>query len=72
MAKHKKQLVKIEWSDPEDDWPWFYLLKDKGKYLYLQGADCQDGTGNHAGDKFFARKSEIVSMKKVGRKIPAK
>lgn len=59
----KKKLVQIEWRDEESDWPWFYLLKMRGEWLHLQGADYPDGSAKHAGDCFWVHKSDVRVMR---------
>jgi hypothetical protein len=59
----KKMLVKIEWADPESDWPWFWLLKLKGDWLHIQGADYPDGSAKHDGNSFWVHRSAVQVMR---------
>ena len=63
MTKKKPKLARIEWRDQENDWPWFYLLKMRGEWLHLQGADYPDGSAQHEGDCFWVHKSEVLMMR---------
>ncbi len=63
MTTKKLKLVQIEWRDPASDWPWFYLLKMRGEWLHLQGADYPDGSAKHDGDCFWAHKSDVRVMR---------
>jgi len=62
----KKKLVYIEWCDPVNDWPWFYLLKMRGEWICLQGADFPDGSGRHKGDCIWVHKSDVRVMSEQG------
>lgn len=63
MKKKKRTLVWIDWRDPASDWPWFWLLKMRGEWLHLQGADYPDGSAKHHGDCFWAHKSDVRLMR---------
>lgn len=63
MTNKKLKLVQIEWRDPASDWPWFYLLKMRGEWLHLQGADYPDGSAKHNGDCFWVHKSDVRVMR---------
>ena len=63
MAKKKPTLVQIEWRDPASDWPWFYLLKMRGEWMHLQGADYPDGSAKHVGDCIWVHKSDVRAMR---------
>ena len=56
-------LIRVAWRNPSDEWPWFWLLKIRGKgrrkRLHLQGADYPDGKGKHDGTKFWCYENEI-------------
>ena len=56
------QLVRITWSDPADDWPWFWLIKAEPTRVLLVGADFPDGSAEHNGGSFWAQRSEIKRM----------
>lgn len=58
----KKQLVEIEWLDPQHDWHYFHLLGIVGEMVHLQGADIPDGSAKHTGDSFWVSNREIKSM----------
>jgi hypothetical protein len=62
MTKPKPQLVKISWRDTSHDWPWFYLLGTRGKFVHLKGADYPDGSVKHQGNSFWVHFSEIKEM----------
>jgi len=63
VARKKHELVFIEWANPCDDWPWFYLLETNGDWLRLRGADFPDGSAKHGGDEILVHRSEIKSIK---------
>ena len=60
--------VRIEWVKPEDDWPYFYLLKidHEADVVFLQGASYPDGSSLHAGDSFWADWPDIKHIQPVG------
>lgn len=64
MTRHRmeRSLVKIEWADPAHDWPWFYLIRVRGEFLLLQGADYPDGSAKHDGDTFWVHRSEAKTI----------
>jgi hypothetical protein len=51
--------VLIQWRDPSNDWPWFYLVDFRGEWIKLKGADSPDGTAKHDGNMFWVHQSEI-------------
>lgn len=63
MVKKKPTLVQIEWRDPANDWPWFWLLGMRGEWLHLQGADYPDGSAKHEGDCFWVHKSDVQMVR---------
>ena len=58
-------LVEIEWKDPYCDWPWYYVLEEKGDRLRLKGADYPDGSATHDGGVFWVERSEIRTMRRA-------
>jgi hypothetical protein len=60
----KRELVKITWRNPEDDWHWFWLLALKPGWVKLQGADDPDGC-KHDGDIFWVSKDEIHRLEVI-------
>jgi hypothetical protein len=64
-----KKLVRIEWRDPENDWPWFWLLELRGEWVYLQGANYPDGSCKHDGNRFWVHHSEIKLMEEIDNSI---
>lgn len=61
--------VKIEWTRPEDDWPWFTLLDVGEKFVFLRGEDSPDGMDEHIGDEFKATMREIKTIEVAKRKV---
>ena len=61
----KTKHLHIIWRDPNRDWPYFWLQKKDGKFLFLKGADYPDGSAKHDGDEFWAHKSDIKDMRVV-------
>lgn len=59
----KPRLVHIDWKDPSNDWPWFYLQEINGQWVRLKGADYPDGTAKHQGDVFWAHYNDIKIMR---------
>lgn len=59
--------VRIEWVKPEDDWPYFELLKidSAADVVFLQGADYPDGSAKHDGDSFWADWPDIKHIAPV-------
>ena len=58
-------LVEIVWNSPEDDWPFFTVLKVKPKTgrMLLRGADYPDGTAMHEGDEFWIHAIEVAQIR---------
>jgi hypothetical protein len=57
----KRIPVRIEWKNPADDWPTFWLIGKVDNQIVLQGRD--DGKHKHDGDIFTVTKDDFVSMK---------
>lgn len=58
-------LVKIEWANEEDDWPYFTVVADNGWHMVLRGEDYPDGSSTHIHDTFVTDRSEISSINVV-------
>jgi hypothetical protein len=58
------ELVHIVWKNPDNDWNYFWLLKETKNKLYLQGADSPEGD-RHDGDKFWINTSDIRALKVI-------
>lgn len=56
------KLVKIEWTDPECDWPYFKVLKIERNTIKLRGADYPDGYAKHNGDEFWVMDRDIRTV----------
>lgn len=61
--------VKIEWHDPNNDWPYFRLLliDESTASMLLRGIDYPDGSAKHSGDEFWTSWKDIKSIKAVKR-----
>jgi hypothetical protein len=58
------ELVHIVWNNPDNDWNYFWLLKETKNKLYLQGADSPEGD-IHEGDNFWVNTSEVRVLKVI-------
>ena len=66
MRAVKHDLLYITWRDQASDWPYFWLLKTKGDWLKLKGADYPDGSATHKGDVFMAHQADIKQILVIG------
>ena len=58
----KPRRVRIVWSNPDDDWAYFWLLKKGRRQVCLQGRDDPVTGDKHEGDRFWAPTKDIVEM----------
>ena len=62
-------LLHITWSNPDSDWPYFWLLETKGEWLKLKGADYPDGRAKHDGNVFLAHRNDMKSVLVIEQSI---
>lgn len=63
----KGNPVKIDWRNPEDDWPYFRLLEVsmEDSAIKLRGMDFPDGSAKHDGDEFWADWRDVMNIEPV-------
>lgn len=66
MTKKKKELVRVEWRNPDHDWPYFTVEKyEKAGWIRLRGADYPDGSATHRGDVILCHSSDFHSIEVI-------
>jgi hypothetical protein len=64
--KYVGRRVEIEWIDPNDDWPYFRVIRvvdTTHRVALLRGIDYPDGSCKHDGNIFRARFDEVRKIK---------
>lgn len=58
-------LIKIDWRDQLNDWPYFVIVDSARDRIKIKGADYPDGTAKYNGATFWAEMNEIKSLVEV-------